>query len=278
MESEGETAAKPMKSIGGKVCQICGDNVGKTADGEPFIACDVCAFPVCRPCYEYERNDGNQSCPQCKTRYKRQLEGKQELILQENKKFTRVLLVENPSDRSPHSESESEAESFEEFPEEDQKEDADEDYGALSDQEDNSTGSCLKESDSEDLSSTEMDYSSSESIDMENEEGSDVTFNWKNLITRPNHDPSSEPSDSVVPAPATSQQPKRPEQLERSESLLAKQKCTAPIIVCRKRSSISSKPSAAASSFGQTLKGDEKKKAAAPAKPKVAAKEQVLRL
>ncbi|KAM1067077.1 hypothetical protein ACFX2B_022164 [Malus domestica] len=100
----------------------------------------------------------------------------------------------------------------------------------------------------------------------------------KNLITRPNHDPSSKPSDSVVPAPATSQQPKRPVQLERSESLLAKQKCTAPIIVCRKRSSISSKPSAAASSFGQTLKGDEKKKAAAPAKPKVAAKEQVLRL
>ncbi|XP_050125611.1 cellulose synthase A catalytic subunit 1 [UDP-forming]-like [Malus sylvestris] len=270
MESEGETAAKPMKSIGGKVCQICGDNVGKTADGEPFIACDVCAFPVCRPCYEYERKDGNQSCPQCKTRYKSDEA--------ETENYANNLVVENPSDRSPHSESESEAESFEEFPEEDQKEDADEDYGALSDQEDNSTGSCLKESDSEDLSSTEMDYSSSESIDMENEEGSDVTFNWKNLITRPNHDPSSEPSDSVVPAPATSQQPKRLEQLERSESLLAKQKCTAPIIVCRKRSSISSKPSAAASSFGQTLKGDEKKKAAAPAKPKVAAKEQVLRL
>ncbi|KAM1282420.1 hypothetical protein ACFXTH_023000 [Malus domestica] len=84
----------------------------------------------------------------------------------------------------------------------------------------------------------------------------------KNLITRPNQDPSSEPSDSVVPAPATSQQPKRPEQLERSDSLLAKQKCTAPIVVCYKRSSILSKPSAAVSSFGQTLKGDEKKKAA----------------
>lgn len=60
-----------MKSLGGQVCQICGDNVGKTVDGEPFVACDVCAFPVCRPCYEYERKDGNQSCPQCKTRYKR---------------------------------------------------------------------------------------------------------------------------------------------------------------------------------------------------------------
>ncbi|KAF2293590.1 hypothetical protein GH714_003124 [Hevea brasiliensis] len=72
MESEGESGAKPMKNVGGQVCQICGDNVGKTVDGDPFVACNVCAFPVCRPCYEYERKDGNQSCPQCKTRYKRQ--------------------------------------------------------------------------------------------------------------------------------------------------------------------------------------------------------------
>ncbi|OWM90018.1 hypothetical protein CDL15_Pgr026931 [Punica granatum] len=71
MESEGESGGKPMKNLGGQVCQICGDTVGKTVDGEQFIACDVCAFPVCRPCYEYERKDGNQSCPQCKTRYKR---------------------------------------------------------------------------------------------------------------------------------------------------------------------------------------------------------------
>ncbi|PPS08185.1 hypothetical protein GOBAR_AA12453 [Gossypium barbadense] len=61
---------KPMKNLGGQTCQICGDNVGKNTDGDPFIACNVCAFPVCRPCYEYERKDGNQSCPQCKTRYK----------------------------------------------------------------------------------------------------------------------------------------------------------------------------------------------------------------
>ncbi|XP_071936347.1 cellulose synthase A catalytic subunit 3 [UDP-forming] isoform X2 [Coffea arabica] len=71
MESEGETKGKVLKNLGGQVCQICGDTVGKTVDGEPFVACDVCAFPVCRPCYEYERKDGNQSCPQCKTRYKR---------------------------------------------------------------------------------------------------------------------------------------------------------------------------------------------------------------
>ncbi|TKY68136.1 Cellulose synthase A catalytic subunit 3 of UDP-forming [Spatholobus suberectus] len=71
MESEGEAGAKPVTALGAQVCQICGESVGKSVDGEPFIACDVCAFPVCRPCYEYERKDGNQSCPQCKTQYKR---------------------------------------------------------------------------------------------------------------------------------------------------------------------------------------------------------------
>ena len=63
---------KPLKNQNGQGCQICGDTVGVTATGEVFVACNECAFPVCRPCYEYERKDGNQSCPQCKTRYKRQ--------------------------------------------------------------------------------------------------------------------------------------------------------------------------------------------------------------
>lgn len=60
-----------MKNLGNQTCQICGDNVGLTVDGDRFVACDICSFPVCRPCYEYERKDGNKSCPQCKTRYKR---------------------------------------------------------------------------------------------------------------------------------------------------------------------------------------------------------------
>lgn len=62
---------KPLKHLNGQICQICGDTVGLTAAGDVFVACNECAFPVCRPCYEYERKDGNQSCPQCKTRYKR---------------------------------------------------------------------------------------------------------------------------------------------------------------------------------------------------------------
>jgi cellulose synthase A len=59
------------KAKGVAVCQICGDTVGVVATGDVFVACNECAFPVCRPCYEYERKEGNQCCPQCKTRYKR---------------------------------------------------------------------------------------------------------------------------------------------------------------------------------------------------------------
>ncbi|KAJ7569589.1 hypothetical protein O6H91_01G085100 [Diphasiastrum complanatum] len=70
IRQEGD-GVKPLKHVNGQVCQICGDDVGCTFDGELFVACNECAFPVCRPCYEYERKEGNQSCPQCKTRYKR---------------------------------------------------------------------------------------------------------------------------------------------------------------------------------------------------------------
>ncbi|KAL0284056.1 UNVERIFIED_CONTAM: Cellulose synthase A catalytic subunit [UDP-forming] [Sesamum angustifolium] len=67
----GHEEPKPLKSLSGQVCEICGDEIGLTVDGELFVACNECGFPVCRPCYEYERREGNQSCPQCKTRYKR---------------------------------------------------------------------------------------------------------------------------------------------------------------------------------------------------------------
>lgn len=62
---------KPLKNLDGQVCEICGDEIGLTVDGDLFVACNECGFPVCRPCYEYERREGTQNCPQCRTRYKR---------------------------------------------------------------------------------------------------------------------------------------------------------------------------------------------------------------
>eukprot|EP00249_Psilotum_nudum_P010702 c22707_g1_i1 orf=736-4026(+) len=67
----GHDTEKPLRQLSSQVCQICGDDVGFTPDGEIFVACHECGFPVCRPCYEYERKDGNKACPQCKTKYRR---------------------------------------------------------------------------------------------------------------------------------------------------------------------------------------------------------------
>ncbi|GFP98073.1 cellulose synthase a catalytic subunit 1 [UDP-forming] [Phtheirospermum japonicum] len=62
---------KPLKNLNGEICQIYGDTVGVGPNSDVFVACNECVFPICRACYEYERKDGNQSCPQCKIRYKR---------------------------------------------------------------------------------------------------------------------------------------------------------------------------------------------------------------
>ncbi|KAK4783042.1 hypothetical protein SAY86_007416 [Trapa natans] len=68
---DGVMQPKPLKNLDGQVCEICGDQVGLTVDGDLFVACNECGFPICRPCYEYERREGSQVCPQCKTRYHR---------------------------------------------------------------------------------------------------------------------------------------------------------------------------------------------------------------
>lgn len=60
-----------MQELDGKTCQLCEEEIKVNEEGDPFVACNECAFPVCRNCYEYERREGNKVCPQCKTRFKR---------------------------------------------------------------------------------------------------------------------------------------------------------------------------------------------------------------
>nr|AGW52062.1 cellulose synthase 4 [Populus tomentosa] len=71
LQAKDELRPPTRQSATSKKCRVCGDEIGVKEDGEVFVACHVCGFPVCRPCYEYERSEGNQSCPQCNTRYKR---------------------------------------------------------------------------------------------------------------------------------------------------------------------------------------------------------------
>eukprot|EP00271_Cylindrocystis_brebissonii_P004552 TRINITY_DN1628_c0_g4_i1.p1 TRINITY_DN1628_c0_g4~~TRINITY_DN1628_c0_g4_i1.p1 ORF type:complete len:1129 (+),score=182.26 TRINITY_DN1628_c0_g4_i1:276-3662(+) len=62
---------RPRSSMSASICAICGEDVGHSVDGGPFVACNECGYPVCRPCYEYERKENSRVCPQCKTIYKR---------------------------------------------------------------------------------------------------------------------------------------------------------------------------------------------------------------
>ncbi|KAL9436153.1 hypothetical protein AB3S75_022250 [Citrus x aurantiifolia] len=66
-----EEQRPPTRQSGSKLCRVCGDEIGLKENGELFVACHECGFPVCRPCYEYERSEGSQCCPGCNTRYKR---------------------------------------------------------------------------------------------------------------------------------------------------------------------------------------------------------------
>jgi cellulose synthase A len=43
--------------------------VGTTEDSD---LCTFYGFPMCRPCYEYNRKDDTQACPQCKTNKRHQ--------------------------------------------------------------------------------------------------------------------------------------------------------------------------------------------------------------
>ncbi|KAL5577895.1 hypothetical protein UlMin_019594 [Ulmus minor] len=66
-----ESDSASQQNLRGQICQICEDDLGVTVEGELFVACNECAFPICRTCYEYERREGSQVCPRCKTRFKR---------------------------------------------------------------------------------------------------------------------------------------------------------------------------------------------------------------
>ncbi|XP_057454077.1 probable cellulose synthase A catalytic subunit 3 [UDP-forming] isoform X2 [Lotus japonicus] len=63
--------AREFQELHCQICQLCGDDIEVNADGDLFVACNECGFPVCRNCYEYERREGSKICPQCKTRFKR---------------------------------------------------------------------------------------------------------------------------------------------------------------------------------------------------------------
>ncbi|KAI9076448.1 hypothetical protein K1719_041595 [Acacia pycnantha] len=60
-----------MAESGGGVplCNTCGEQIGVNANGDPFVACHHCDFPICKSCYELDINEGRSECLRCGTPY-----------------------------------------------------------------------------------------------------------------------------------------------------------------------------------------------------------------
>nr|XP_048323242.1 cellulose synthase A catalytic subunit 8 [UDP-forming] [Ziziphus jujuba var. spinosa] len=58
-----------MMESGVPVCNTCGEQVEFDANGEVFVACRQCHFPICRDCLNYELKEGRKVCLRCGTPY-----------------------------------------------------------------------------------------------------------------------------------------------------------------------------------------------------------------
>ncbi|KAL8032422.1 hypothetical protein ABFX02_13G094500 [Erythranthe guttata] len=54
-----------MMESGVPICNTCGEQVGLNADGQLFVSCRHCNYPVCHHCFDYEIKQGRSSCVHC---------------------------------------------------------------------------------------------------------------------------------------------------------------------------------------------------------------------
>ncbi|CAA7059795.1 unnamed protein product [Microthlaspi erraticum] len=51
------------------VCNTCGEEIGVKPNGDFFVACQECSFPICKACLEYEFKEGRRICLRCGNPY-----------------------------------------------------------------------------------------------------------------------------------------------------------------------------------------------------------------
>ncbi|XP_023541820.1 cellulose synthase A catalytic subunit 8 [UDP-forming] isoform X2 [Cucurbita pepo subsp. pepo] len=47
------------------ICHTCGEQVGVDTNGEVFVACHECQFPICKVCVQYDIKEGRNVCLRC---------------------------------------------------------------------------------------------------------------------------------------------------------------------------------------------------------------------
>ncbi|KAL0321309.1 UNVERIFIED_CONTAM: Cellulose synthase A catalytic subunit [UDP-forming] [Sesamum radiatum] len=58
-----------MMDSGIPMCNTCGEQVGLSSNGEVFVACQECNYPICQHCLDYEIKEGRNACIHCGTPY-----------------------------------------------------------------------------------------------------------------------------------------------------------------------------------------------------------------
>ncbi|KAK0580158.1 hypothetical protein LWI29_037270 [Acer saccharum] len=58
-----------MMQPGDPICNTCGEQVGFNANGEPFVACHECNFPICKACFDEEIKEDRKVCMRCGVPY-----------------------------------------------------------------------------------------------------------------------------------------------------------------------------------------------------------------
>lgn len=58
-----------MMHAGVPLCNTCGEQVGFDSNGNVYVACHECNFPVCKECVDYEIKEGKKACFRCGAPY-----------------------------------------------------------------------------------------------------------------------------------------------------------------------------------------------------------------
>lgn len=58
-----------MMESGDPLCNTCGEQLGLNSNGEVFVACHECNYPICRSCFDHEIKEGRTACLRCGTPY-----------------------------------------------------------------------------------------------------------------------------------------------------------------------------------------------------------------
>ncbi|KAG5147660.1 hypothetical protein AAZX31_06G062300 [Glycine max] len=77
-----------MMESGAHFCNSCGEQIGLDANGEVFVACHECYFPICKACFEYEINEGRKVCLRCATPYADRAKDNNDTKVYENQSTT----------------------------------------------------------------------------------------------------------------------------------------------------------------------------------------------